>query len=65
MTLGNPRLHAARKNAVDALKAEADRYAANVLPIIGEAEKAVTLWSRGSQSRVFRERGGALCKLCF
>src|SRR5689334_6932684 len=40
VTLGNPRLHVARKNAMDAVKAEADRYAANVLPIIREAQKA-------------------------
>ena len=40
VTLGNPKLHAARKNAVEAVKAEADRYAANVLPIIREAQKA-------------------------
>jgi DNA invertase Pin-like site-specific DNA recombinase len=39
-TLGNPRLHVARKSAVEAVKAEADRYAANVLPIIREAQKA-------------------------
>ena len=30
----------ARKGAVDAVKAEADRFAANVLPIIREAQKA-------------------------
>ena len=30
----------ARKSAVDAVKSEADRYAANVLPIIREAQKA-------------------------
>jgi DNA invertase Pin-like site-specific DNA recombinase len=40
VTLGNPRLHVARKSAVEAVKAEADRYAANVLPIIREAQKA-------------------------
>jgi DNA invertase Pin-like site-specific DNA recombinase len=40
VTLGNPRLHVARKNAVEAVQAEADRYAANVLPIIKEAQKA-------------------------
>ena len=40
MPLGNPRLHEARKNAVGAVKAEADRCAANVLPIIREAQKA-------------------------
>ena len=38
--LGNPRLHVARKRAVDAVKTEADRYAANVLPIIHEAQNA-------------------------
>ena len=40
MTLGNPRLHIARKNAVNAMKVEADRYAANVLPTIRKAQKA-------------------------
>jgi DNA invertase Pin-like site-specific DNA recombinase len=38
--LGNPRLHVARKSAVESVKSEADRYAANVLPIIREAQKA-------------------------
>jgi DNA invertase Pin-like site-specific DNA recombinase len=40
VTLGNPRLHVARRSAVEAVKAEADRYAANVLPVIREAQKA-------------------------
>jgi DNA invertase Pin-like site-specific DNA recombinase len=40
VTLGNPKLAVARKSAVEAVKAEADRYAANVLPIIREAQKA-------------------------
>jgi DNA invertase Pin-like site-specific DNA recombinase len=40
VSLGNPRLHEARKNAVGAVKTEADRYAANVLPIIREAQRA-------------------------
>jgi DNA invertase Pin-like site-specific DNA recombinase len=40
VTLGNPKLNVARKSAVDAVKAEADRYATNVLPIIKEAQKA-------------------------
>ena len=35
-----PKLHVARKSAVDAVKSEADSYAANVLPIIREAKKA-------------------------
>ena len=34
------RLHVARKNALDAVRSEADRHAANVLPIIREAQKA-------------------------
>lgn len=40
VTLGNPRLHVARKSAVETVKAEADRCAANVLPIIREAQRA-------------------------
>jgi DNA invertase Pin-like site-specific DNA recombinase len=40
VTLGNPKLHVALKNAVEAVSAEADRFAANVLPIIREAQKA-------------------------
>jgi DNA invertase Pin-like site-specific DNA recombinase len=52
VTLGNPRLHAARKSAVQAVTAEADRFAANVLPIIREAQKA------GATS--LREIAGAL-----
>jgi hypothetical protein len=40
ITLGNPRLRVARKSAMDAVKAEADGCAANVLPIIREAQKA-------------------------
>ncbi|MDA9401501.1 recombinase family protein [Bradyrhizobium sp. CCBAU 45389] len=40
VTLGNPKLAVARKSAIETVKAEADRYAANVLPIIREAQKA-------------------------
>jgi DNA invertase Pin-like site-specific DNA recombinase len=40
VSLGNPRLHEARKSALEAVTAEADRFAANVLPIIREAQKA-------------------------
>jgi DNA invertase Pin-like site-specific DNA recombinase len=40
VTLGNPRLHVAHRSAVEAVSAEADRFAANVLPIIREAQKA-------------------------
>ena len=40
VALGNPKLHRARKSALKAVTAEADRFAANVLPIIREAQKA-------------------------
>jgi len=40
VTLGNPKLHAARRSAVEAVTVEAERFAANVLPIIREAQKA-------------------------
>ena len=40
VALGNPKLHAARKTAVEAVVTEADRFAANVLPVIREAQKA-------------------------
>jgi DNA invertase Pin-like site-specific DNA recombinase len=40
VSLGNPKLHMARSGAVEAVKTEADRYAANVLPIIREAQRA-------------------------
>jgi DNA invertase Pin-like site-specific DNA recombinase len=40
VTLGNPKLYVARRSAVEAVSAEADRFAANVLPIIKEAQKA-------------------------
>ena len=38
--LGSPKLPQARKRAVAAVQAEADRHAANILPIITEAQKA-------------------------
>jgi DNA invertase Pin-like site-specific DNA recombinase len=40
VTLGNPKLHVARRSALEAVTTEADRFAANVLPIIREAQKA-------------------------
>lgn len=40
VTLGNPRLHVARKSAVERVTTSADKFAANVLPIIREAQKA-------------------------
>jgi DNA invertase Pin-like site-specific DNA recombinase len=40
VTLGNPKLDVARKRAVEAVTAEADRFASNVLPVIREARKA-------------------------
>lgn len=38
--LGSPKLHLAREGAVAAVKAEADRHAANVHPIIKEAQRS-------------------------
>ena len=38
--LGNPHIEAARGEAVAAIKAEADRAAGNVLPIIAEIQKS-------------------------
>ncbi len=40
VTLGNPRLHEARKTAAEAVQAQADKHAANVLPLIREAQRA-------------------------
>lgn len=40
VTLGSPKLSKARKSAVASIKAGADQYAANVLPIIKEAQNA-------------------------
>jgi DNA invertase Pin-like site-specific DNA recombinase len=40
VTLGNPKLSVARRRALEAVTAEADRFASNVLPIIREARKA-------------------------
>jgi DNA invertase Pin-like site-specific DNA recombinase len=40
VALGNPKLHVARKSALVAVTASADRFAANVLPIIREAQRA-------------------------
>ena len=40
VVLGSPKLHLARESATVAVKAQADRHAANVLPIIKEAQKA-------------------------
>ena len=40
VALGSPKLSQARKSAVASIKAGADQHAANVLPIIREAQKA-------------------------
>jgi len=40
VTLGSPKLHVARKSAVASIKAGADKHAANILPVIREAQKA-------------------------
>ena len=59
VTLGNPLLHMVRKSAVDAVKSEADRYAANVLPIIREAQKALREIAEALNARgIATARGG-------
>jgi DNA invertase Pin-like site-specific DNA recombinase len=40
VALGSPKLHMARKSAMASIKAGADKHAANILPIIKEAQKA-------------------------
>jgi hypothetical protein len=40
VALGSPKLHVARKGAVASIRAAADRHAANILPIIREAQRA-------------------------
>jgi len=40
IALGSPELHVARQSALASIKAEADRHAANILPVIREAQKA-------------------------
>jgi DNA invertase Pin-like site-specific DNA recombinase len=40
VALGNPRLHMARKSAMETVAASADKFATNVLPIIREAQMA-------------------------
>ena len=46
----------ARKSAVEAVTAEADRFAANVLPIIREAQKAGATYPEGDCGRTERPR---------
>ena len=54
-----PLLHMVRKSAVDAVKSEADRYAANVLPIIREAQKALREIAEALNARgIATARGG-------
>jgi DNA invertase Pin-like site-specific DNA recombinase len=57
VTLGNPRLSVARSSTVSAVKAEADRYAANVLPVIREAQKAGATTLRDIAEGTERPRG--------
>jgi hypothetical protein len=58
--LGGPKLHVARRNAQVSIMAEADRHAANVLPIIREAQKAgaTTLRQIADARGVATARGG-------
>jgi DNA invertase Pin-like site-specific DNA recombinase len=41
VSLGNPTLHKARKSAVEAVQTEADRFAANILPVIRANSRAI------------------------
>ena len=61
VALGSPRLHVARSGAVSAVKAEADRYAANVLPVIREAQKAGATTLRDS-AKALNARGVATAR---
>jgi DNA invertase Pin-like site-specific DNA recombinase len=40
VALGSPKLHEARETAIASIKAAADKHAANILPIIKEAQRA-------------------------
>ena|SRR6266576_2858408 len=66
VALGSPKLHVARKSAVASIKAEADRHAANVLPIIREAPKAGAIALRqiaeALNAMVWRRRAGAVAR---
>jgi len=61
VALGSPKLHVARSGAVSAVKAEADRYAANVLPVIREAQKAGATTLRDS-AKALNARGVATAR---
>ena len=60
--LGSPKLHLARQSAAVAVKAQANQHAANVLPIIKEAQRA------GANTRAVAEapnaRGIATARWC-
>jgi DNA invertase Pin-like site-specific DNA recombinase len=67
--LGSPKLHQARESAVAAIKASADQHAANVLPIIKEAQRAgaTTLravWRKLSMLAAYRRRAAGLGMRC-
>ena len=64
VVLGNPRLEQARGQAVASLKADADRFARNVAPIIAEIERSGVTSLRGIAKAldargVATSRGGA------
>lgn len=40
VALGSPKLHVARKSAMASIRAGAEKHAANILPIIKEAQRA-------------------------
>jgi len=64
VTLGSPKLAQARESAMASIKAGADQHAANVLPIIREAQKAGATTLRAiaealNARGVVKARGGA------
>jgi DNA invertase Pin-like site-specific DNA recombinase len=61
VVLGGPKLHEARKAAQASIKTNADKYAANVLPIIREAQRAGATTLRAI-AKVLNARGIATAR---
>jgi hypothetical protein len=55
--LGSPKLSEARESAVASIKANADQHAANILPIIREAQKAGATTLRALADALRRRTG--------
>jgi DNA invertase Pin-like site-specific DNA recombinase len=61
VVLGNPKLHKARPRAVAIVKAEADRFAKNIAPIIREIQATGVVFHRGI-ARALNARGVATAR---